>query len=173
MRHTSHISPSHSDTTTSNGSAWNIEHAALVERLGYGVAASTDESGQININWLIMHIWLAQCELIHTAKLSATSAEDPTKSFIASMNALRKSFPIALSQAIPLFAEYADPVMIREWRNDDQVIGIITDEAFFLKAEQVGLPVTSSDLMWALGVDSGERGPRRPIVANNSAPRLH
>lgn len=166
-------SQSHLATSSSSSSIRTIECSALVERLHSGLKASTDEHGEINFNWLVMHIWLAQCELIKTAQLSAASTEEPEKAFKASIEALRETFPIALRKAIPLLAEYAEPMLIRTWRDDEEVVEIITDDDFYAKAQEVGLLMCPSDVMWALGIELGERGPRRPVVARKVTPRLH
>ncbi len=99
--------------------------------------------------------------------------EEPEKIFKASIVALRETFPIALRKAIPLLAEYAEPTLIRTWRDDEEVVEIITDDSFYAKAQEVGLLMCPSDVMWALGIELGDRGTRRPVVAHKVTPRLH
>jgi hypothetical protein len=54
-----------------------LDETALAARLKIAELDSTDEYGVVNHSWLVLHIWLAQCDMVRSDQLRRNSKDMP------------------------------------------------------------------------------------------------
>jgi hypothetical protein len=131
-----------------------LNEAALATRLRMAELASTDECGAVNLSWLVLHIWLAQCDMVRSDHLrrndKVTKPENPSNGLLGEY---RRLFKQVLPAVLPLMHEFSDPEMFRVWREAGYFEEPADDPRFIDSAISVGLPISAEDLIYALGSD--------------------
>jgi hypothetical protein len=131
-----------------------LDEAALAARLKIAELASTDEFGTVNHSWLVLHIWLTQCDMVRSDQLRRNGKDmrsvNPSGSFLSGY---KRMFSQVLPVVLPLMHEFADPEMFRIWREAGYFEEPADDPRFINRAHSAGLPICAEDLIYALGSD--------------------
>ena len=118
-----------------------LDESALATRLRIAELASTDQYGTINHSWLVLHIWLAQCDMVRSDHLRRngkdTRTVNPSESLLSEY---RRLFSQVLPTVLPLMHEFSDPEMFRVWREAGYFEEPADDPRFIACALSVGLP---------------------------------
>ena len=129
-----------------------LDESALATRLRIAELASTDQYGAINHSWLVLHIWLAQCDMVRSDHLRRNSKDtrtvNPSESLLSEY---RRLFSQVLPTVLPLMHEFSDPEMFRVWREAGYFEEPADDPRFIACALSAGLPISAEDLIYALG----------------------
>ncbi len=130
-----------------------LDEAALVIRLRSAELASTNESGTVNYAWLVLHLWIAQCDMVRSDQLrrnanSATS-DQPQNLLTAYKHLFSQVLPVVL----PLMDEFIDPEMFCVWREAGYLVEPANDPRFLECAVSAGVPISIEDLIYALGFE--------------------
>ncbi len=128
-----------------------LDREALETRLLAGIAASTGQDGELDSDWMVMHIRLIHCDMIRVAHLAAKgSAKGDRSRYTAMISAGEALLCLVLPAMLPLFVEFADPLECSVWLQDDDARESVRNPAFIGAARAAGLPVVESDLAYAL-----------------------
>ncbi len=147
-----------------------LDEEALITRLRIAELASTDEYGTVNHSWLVLHIWLAQCDMVRSDYLRRNGKD--TKTVNSSDSLLceyRRLFAQVLPAVLPLVHEFSDFEMFQVWREAGYFEEPADDPRFIDCALSAGLPISAEDLIYALG--SG--GPYGKDAFLNVAKQVH
>ena len=129
-----------------------LDEVALAARLKIAELASTDEYGVVNHSWLVLHIWLAQCDMVRSDQLRRNSKDmKSVKPSDSLLSRYRRLFTQVLPAVLPLMHEFSDPEMFRIWREAGYFEEPADDPRFIACALSVGLPISAEDLIYALG----------------------
>jgi hypothetical protein len=128
-----------------------LAREALQTRLLAGITASTAQDGELDPDWMVMHIRLIHCDMIRVAHLAVRCSAKGDRAHYAAMisageNLLRNVLPAML----PLYVEFADPLECSVWLQDDRARESVRHPSFIEAARSAGLPVVDSDLAYAL-----------------------
>ena len=147
-----------------------LDEVALAARLKIAELASTDEYGVVNHSWLVLHIWLAQCDMVRSDQLRRNSKDmKSVKPSDSLLSRYRRLFSQVLPAVLPLMHEFSDPEMFRIWREAGYFEEPADDPQFIDCALSAGLPITAEDLIYALGSD----GPYGKDVFLTVAKQVH
>ena len=128
-----------------------LDREALEARLLAGIAASTGQDGELDPDWMVMHIRLIHCDMILLAHLAAKdSAKSDRTRYTAMISAGEDLLRRVLPAMLPLFVEFADPLECSVWLQEDNARESVRNPAFIDAARAAGLPVVESDLAYAL-----------------------
>lgn len=136
--------------------------ALLAERYRRALQASSDVDGRINFDWLVMHIWLAMTDAVQAAFASANACclagGKGTQVFDTHLKRMRVSVERVLPRIVPLMANFVELKEIHQWRKLGSAVEVAKDPDFLCRARDAGLPLTTDDLIYALGSEgpSGE-----------------
>ena len=144
----------------------------LAERLRAANKASTAENGEVDFDWLVMHIWLAANDSIQAAYATANgcviAGGDGEKSFEACIDKMHQSLKRVLPVVLPLVAEFASPKEIMRWRNSGGADRAVSTSAFLRRGCEAGIPLAEDDLVYAMGPD----GPFGELAFTHTASRV-
>lgn len=135
-----------------------IWHDLIVERLRMAEAASRGADGELIPEWVAMHIWLAQCELICSATIAMRDADAPKDAIWKRFEEMTDAFALALAEVMPLWDDFIDAETIKTWRASEAAAGVASDGEFIERAQAAGLPVAKEDIAYAMGGFMRERG---------------
>ncbi len=131
--------------------------AILAERYQRALKASTDGDGRINFDWLVMHIWLARVDALQSAyaaaNLSRLAGDDGSQTFGKRLDRMRGCVARVLPRTLPLMADFSELTNIHRWREGGGAIRVANDSDFLHYARNAGLPLSSPDIVYALGPD--------------------
>ena len=146
--------------------------ALLAERLRAASKASTSENGDVDFDWLVMHIWLAANDSIQAAYATANgcvlAGGDGAKSFEACIDRMHDSLERVLPAVLPLVAEFASPKEIMLWRNSGGADRVVSNPVFLQRGCEAGIPLAEDDLVYAMGPD----GPFGKVAFAHTAGRV-
>ena len=136
-----------------------LDREALETWLLAGIAASTGRDGELDPDWMVIHIRLIHCDMIRLAHLAAKGSARGDRSRYTTMISTGEGLLSRVLQAmLPLFVEFADPLKCSAWLQEDNVRESVRNPAFLGAARAAGLPVVESDLAYALiPQDEGEK----------------
>ncbi len=127
----------------------------LAERYLRALTASTDGAGRINFDWLVMHIWLARVDAVQSAyaaaNVSRLAGENGSRTFGIRLDRMHASVERVLPRVLPLMADFVEVEEIRRWREEGGAERVAKDPAFLRFARNTGLPLSSPDIVYALG----------------------
>ncbi len=128
-----------------------LDRKALEAWLLAGITASTGQDGELDPDWMVMHIRLIHCDMIRVAHLAARdSAKGNRTRFTAMISAGEALLRCVLPAMLPLFVEFADPLECSVWLQEDDARESVRNPAFIEAAGAAGLPIVESDLAYAL-----------------------
>ncbi len=128
-----------------------LDREALEARLLAGIAASTRQDGELDPDWMVMHIRLIHCDMIRVAHLAAKgSAKSDRSRYTAMISAGEALLRLVLPAMLPLFVEFADPLECSVWLQEPGAPESVRDPGFVEAARIAGLPVVAADLDYAL-----------------------
>ncbi len=129
----------------------SLNRVALETRLRAAAAASTGPDGELNYDWMVMHIRLIHCDTIRVAHMAEKGFDRATRTRHAKRISAAKELLRAVLPALqPLLTEFADPIECSAWLKTDRVRESVRSEAFIASARAAGLPVVKTDLDYAL-----------------------
>ena len=129
-----------------------LDETALATRLRIAELASTDEYGAVIHSWLVLHIWLAQCDMMRSDHLRRNGKDTGKVSpSVSLLSEYRRLFSQVLPTVLPLMHEFSDPEMLRVWREAGYFAEPAEDPRFIDCALSAGLPISAEDLIYALG----------------------
>lgn len=128
-----------------------LDRATLEARLRAAVVASTGQDGDLNYDWMVMHIRLIHCDTIRVAHIAEKGSSRAIRARYAPMiwvgeDLLRR----VLQTMLPFLTEFADPLECSIWLQENSVRESVRCQAFIEAARAVGLPVDVADLDYAL-----------------------
>ncbi len=128
-----------------------LDREALEIRLLAGITASTGQDGELDSDWMVMHIRLIHCDMIRVAHLAAKgSAKGDRARYAAMISAGENLLRSVLPAMLPLYVEFADPLECSVWLQEDSARESVRHPSFIEAARSAGLPVVDSDLAYAL-----------------------
>ena len=134
-----------------------LDGQALASRLRAAEKACMRPDGTIDFDWMVMHIWLAKCDAIRCAyqaiKDAGPAKRRPGDAFDTHLIQHLPLFERLVPQVLPLFGEFARTKAIHLWKMGGRATMVAADPAFIARAQEVGLPVSEEDLVYALGPD--------------------
>lgn len=137
--------------------------ALLTDRLRVAFVASTGENGEVNFDWLVMHIWLSMTDSLQAAYAMANDCAlaggNGKKTFHASIRRMNKSLNRVLPVVLPLMAEFSSARAIMLWRNSGGAERVLSDPSFMKRGREAGMPLSARDIVYAMGPD----GPYGPV----------
>ena len=145
----------------------------LTERLLAASKASTAENGEVDFDWLVMHIWLAATDSVQAAHATANSCAlaggDGKKTFDACIDRMHQSLERVLPVVLPLVAEFSSAMEIMRWRKSGGVERVVSAPTFLKRGCEAGIPLAEGDLVYAMGPD----GPFGAVAFTHAASRVH
>jgi hypothetical protein len=128
-----------------------LDPVALEARLRAAVVASTDQDGELNYDWMVMHIRLVHCDTIRVAHIAEKGSSRAVRTRYAAMIlAGEKLLRQVLQAMLPFLAEFADPLECSVWLQENGIRESVQCPAFIEAARAAGLPVVVADLDYAL-----------------------
>ena len=128
-----------------------VDRAALEGRLRAAVIASTEEDGELNYDWMVMHIRLIHCDTIRVAHIAEKGTSRAVRARYAAMILAGENLLCLVLQAmLPFLTEFADPLECSVWLQENSVRESVRCQAFIEAARAAGLPVVVADLDYAL-----------------------
>lgn len=129
----------------------------LEGRLRLALAASTKPDGNMDHNWLAMHIWLSltdQLQAAHCRSNAGYSTEHERKrAFAENVREINACMKRVLPRALPLMAEFSEMKTISGWRAGGHAAEAAADSTFAKAAAEAGIPISDDDIVYALGPD--------------------
>lgn len=134
-----------------------LDSEAFMKRLRAAELACRCPDGSIDHDWMVMHIWLAHCDVLRRSYQVVNDDDDDDLPWNEVFDGhLKPHWPIlrqALIQVLPLFEEFASLQAIHSWNKAGAAASVAADSEFIVRAQWAGLPVCEEDLLYALGPD--------------------
>ena len=129
--------------------------ALLADRLRAANKASTANNGEVDYDWLVMHIWLATTDNVQAAHAAANRCKlvggDGRKTFDACIDRMHQSLERVLPTVLPLVAEFSSAKEIMRWRNSGGADRAVNAPDFLQRGCEAGIPLAMSDIVYAMG----------------------
>ena len=129
--------------------------ALLADRLRAASKASTAKNGDVDYDWLVMHIWLATTDNMQAAHAAANRCElaggDGKGTFDAYIDRMHQSLERVLPVVLPLVAEFSNAKEVMRWRNAGGADRAVSAPDFLRRGCEAGIPLAINDIVYAMG----------------------
>lgn len=129
----------------------------LEGRLRQALAASTRPDGNMDHDWLTMHIWLSLTDQLQAAYCRSNGAcsteHERKRAFAGKVREINACMKRVLPRVMPLMAEFSEMKRVFQWRAEGRGLEAATDSTFMRAAAAAGIPISDDDIVYALGPD--------------------
>lgn len=148
----------------------------LAERLLASVRASTHPDGSINHEWLVLHIWLAKCDLFRATEIAISRIPAAGRARIRKFQSVfpdqLEKFDEVLVRVLPIMQHCVSIYDFRRWKEAGRWEPVVSNPDFLDYAHAAGLPINEQDIAYVLGPHGPSGTDESPNLVQNS-PRLY